>query len=353
MTIEGPFTEPALVRVADGYAAEDVAGRLAALGLRTRAVVDGEGTTLIIAADSARCAREEIAAVEGVARVGLAASEHPLVDAAAPIVRVPGAGAIGAGAGFMWLAGPCAAESRAQVAETVERLAPLGVGFLRGGAFKPRTSPYSFAGEGERALDWLREAADAHGLGVVTEAVTESQVDAVAERADLLQVGSRNMYNAGLLERVARAGKPVLLKRALSGTVRELLLAAERLLLSGAPGVVLCERGVRGFEPSTRNLLDIGAVAQLAHVHQLPIVIDPSHAAGRRDLVAPLVKAAAAAGAHGALVEVHHDPARARSDAAQALLPEELEALIRDLRVTTLAAREDPGRGQAPPASRL
>jgi 3-deoxy-7-phosphoheptulonate synthase len=224
-------------------------------------------------------------------------------------------------------------ESREQALEVAEQVAAAGAGFLRGGAFKPRTSPYAFAGHGEAALGWLKEAAERFGLGVVTEAVTEADVKVVAERADVLQVGSRSMHSPGLLRAAGRAGRPVLLKRGMSATVEEWLLAAERLLLEGAPGVILCERGVRSFDPTTRNVLDLGAVALLAGVRGLPVIVDPSHAAGRRDLVLPLARAALAAGAAGVLVEVHPRPGEAASDGPQAVRPEELFGLLADVTV--------------------
>ena len=205
--------------------------------------------------------------------------------------------------------------------------AAAGARFLRGGAFKPRSSPYSFNGHGRQALDWLRAAARAHNLGVVTEVMSELEVETVAEVADLVQIGSRNMQNYALLSRVGRCARPVLLKRGMAATVEEWLLAGEHLLAAGCPGVVFCERGIHSFDPSTRNLLDLGAVAVLRHAYRLPVVVDPSHAAGRRDLVVALAKAAVACGAHGLIVESHPNPAAALSDGPQALLPEQLSAL--------------------------
>src|SRR5690606_8639796 len=188
---------------------------------------------------------------------------------------------------------------------------------LRGGAYKPRTSPYAFQGAGAPGLEWLREAADREGLLVVTEVLSEADAPAVAALADLVQVGARNMQNFALLRAVGATGALALLKRGPGATLEEWLLAAEHLLVAGARGVVFCERGVRGFDPSTRHALDVSGVALLAAQGQ-PVVADPSHAAGRRDLVAPLARAALGAGAHGLLVEVHPDPSAARSDGPQA-----------------------------------
>lgn len=273
---------------------------------------------------------ERVRAVDGVADVAVEPSGHPRVDAQGPAVDVRGF-KVGAG-DPVFFCGPCAVESEAQVVSIAARIAALGVQFLRGGAYKPRTSPYAFQGHGEDALRWMRRAADAHGLRVVTEALGEGDVPLVAEYADLVQVGSRNMQNFALLKAIGRTGRPVLLKRAMAATVEEWLLAGEYLLKHGAHGVIFCERGIRGFDPSTRNLLDLGAVALLAAVHHLPVVVDPSHATGRRDLVLPLARAALAAGAAGVMIETHDDPGRALSDGPQALLPEQLRATIASLR---------------------
>jgi 3-deoxy-7-phosphoheptulonate synthase len=231
----------------------------------------------------------------------------------------------------IWMCGPCSVESEGHARDVAAGVAALGAAFLRGGAFKPRTSPYAFQGVGPAGLAWLRRAADAHGLKVVTEALGEADVPAVAEHADMIQVGSRNMHNYALLKAIGRTGRPVLLKRGMAATVEEWLLSGEYLLLSGASGVVFCERGIRSFDPATRNLLDLGAVALLSHALRLPVVVDPSHAAGRRDLILPMARAALAAGAAGVMIETHDDPARALSDGPQALRLAELAAVVREL----------------------
>ncbi len=249
------------------------------------------------------------------------ASPHPLVDAAATTVTVAGI-PIGAGAPAVLFAGPCAVESPEQIEQTAELAAAGGARLLRGGVYKPRTSPYSFQGVGQQGLLWMRRAADRHGLAMVTEAMTDRDLPAVAELADMIQVGSRSMQSYGLLKQIGQTGKPVLLKRGFAATVAEWLLAAEYLLQAGADGVVLCERGIRTFETTTRNTLDLCSVAYLLEHHGLPVIVDPSHAAGRPELVPRLSRAALATGAHGLMIELHPQPQFAKSDGAQALTPE-------------------------------
>lgn len=283
-------------------------------------------SSFVLASYSMAVPTAELESIEGVDRVGAPVSEHPRIDVQGPQVVVSGV-AVGGDAPPVLFSGPCAVESESRIQAIAAQLAPLGVTFLRGGAFKPRTSPYAFQGHGADALLWLRRAADAHGLKVVTEVMSEADVPVIAEMADLLQIGSRNMQNFSLLKIVGKAGRPVLLKRAMSATVEEWLLAGEYLLAHGAPGVIFCERGIRGFDGSTRNLLDLGAVALLSFVHRLPVIVDPSHATGRRDLVLPLAKAALAAGAAGVMIETHDEPSQALSDGPQALLPWQLREL--------------------------
>lgn len=220
---------------------------------------------------------------------------------------------------FPIIAGPCSVESEAQIFETAAFLKSLGVPLLRGGAFKPRTSPYEFQGLGEEALRLLRRAGSAHGLGVVTEVMSEQDLPMIVEYADMLQIGSRNMQNFALLKAVGATNKPVLLKRGLSATIQEFLLAAEYIASQGNLHIVLCERGIRTFDNSTRNTCDLGGVSLLKELTHLPVVVDPSHATGRRSLVAPLSRAAAAVGADGIMVEVHPMPEEALSDGQQSL----------------------------------
>lgn len=318
----------------------DVDRALRRLGVWTTAL--GDGAALQVAAHSQRVDAATLRALPGVASVLTAPSEHPLLDAQAGRAVVlgvaKGGGApvcCGPGAPPLLMAGPCSAESEETAWRAAAQVAAAGGRVLRGGAFKPRTSPYAYQGDGEPALRWLREAADAHGLLLVTEALSERHAAEVARYADVVQVGSRSMASYGLLQAIGGLGKPVLLKRGGSATLQEWRLAAEHLLAAGASGVVLCERGIAGLDPETRNVLDLGAVALLANVEGLAVVVDPSHAAGRRDLIVPLATAGLAAGAHGVLVEAHPDAGLARSDAAQALDADALAAVAGSVRAAT------------------
>jgi 3-deoxy-7-phosphoheptulonate synthase len=238
---------------------------------------------------------------------------------------------IGGGA-LALIAGPCAVESFEVLDTIAGHVKAAGASILRGGAFKPRTSPYSFQGLGEEGLRILREVGHRHGLPVVTEVMDPRQVDVVTRYADMLQIGARNMQNFDLLREVGLTQKPVLLKRGMSATVKDLLMSAEYVLSAGNPSVVLCERGVRSFEDSTRNMLDLSAVPNVKGQSHLPIIVDPSHATGRPDLIPAMARAAVAAGADGVHVEVHSCPEKALSDGPQALLPHQYAALTRELR---------------------
>jgi 3-deoxy-7-phosphoheptulonate synthase len=239
---------------------------------------------------------------------------------------------IGEGAPLAVAGGPCAVESRDQILETARAVKLTGATLLRGGAYKPRTSPYSFSGLGAAGLEYLAEARAETGLPVVTEVLSPGDVGQVAAVADMLQVGTRNAQNFALLEAVGGAGKPVLLKRGLSNTIEEWLLSAEHVVSHGNPNVVLCERGIRTFETATRNTLDLSAVPLIRSLSHLPIVVDPSHATGHRDLVRPMALAALAAGADGLLVEVHPNPDEALSDGPQSLTLAQFASLMEDVR---------------------
>jgi 3-deoxy-7-phosphoheptulonate synthase len=248
------------------------------------------------------------------------------------------AGGVAIGAGLIVIAGPCSVESRRQILETARSVKAAGANMLRGGAYKPRTSPYDFQGLGAKALGWLAEAREETGLPIVTEVLSQEDVERVAEHADLIQVGARNMQNTALLRKLARTKKPILLKRGPSATIAEWLLAAEYLLAGGNPNVVLCERGIRTFETATRNTLDLAGVALVKQLSHLPVIVDPSHATGLSSLVPAASRAAVAVGADGLLIEVHPRPAEAWSDGAQSLEPGAFAALIQELRAWPVRA---------------
>jgi 3-deoxy-7-phosphoheptulonate synthase len=231
------------------------------------------------------------------------------------------------------MAGPCSVESGDQISRAAEQVAAAGARVIRGGAFKPRSSPYAFQGLGEEGLRMLREAADRNGLLVVSEVMDHTQIPLVGAYADILQVGARNMQNFNLLRELGRQRRPVLLKRGIAATIEELLLSAEYILAGGNYDVILCERGIRTFETYTRNTMDISAIPVVKKLSHLPMIADPSHGTGRRDKVPPMARAAVAAGADGLLVEVHHDPDHALSDGAQSLRPEQFHELMRQLRI--------------------
>jgi 3-deoxy-7-phosphoheptulonate synthase len=245
------------------------------------------------------------------------------------------------------IAGPCAVESERQIVTAARQVAAAGATALRGGAFKPRSSPYSFQGLGKRGLELLRLAQRETGLPIVTEALDEEGAHVVAEYADCIQVGARNMQNYSLLRAIGRVRKPVLLKRGMAATITDLLLSAEYILAEGNEQVILCERGVRSFDTATRNLLDLTAIPLVQKLSHLPIIADPSHGTGLRDKVAPMARAAVAAGADGVIVEVHPDPDRALSDGGQSLFPDQFAGLVGELRAIAQAI----GREIATPAS--
>ncbi len=240
-------------------------------------------------------------------------------------------------------AGPCAAESREQVMTIAKAVKEYGAKVLRGGAFKPRTSPYSFQGLGETGLKYLREAGDRYGLIVVTEVVDISQISLVNRYADILQVGARNMQNFMLLKELGKIRKPVFLKRGMSATIKEWLMASEYVLTGGNRDVILCERGIRTFENYTRNTLDISAVPVIKKLSHLPIFTDPSHGTGIRSKVIPMARASIAAGADGIIVEVHHDPDNAMSDGAQSLYPHQFDEMMKELRIIAKAVKRRIG----------
>ncbi|CAN5858771.1 3-deoxy-7-phosphoheptulonate synthase [soil metagenome] len=263
------------------------------------------------------------------------------------IVRLANGTEIGGGQVAV-MAGPCSVESESQIMGVAEQLRAAGATVLRGGAFKPRSSPSSFQGMGVQGLRLLARAREETGMAIVTEAIDPEGVDAVAEYADIIQIGARNMQNYSLLRRAGRAGKPVLLKRGMAATVKELLLSAEYILAEGNSEVILCERGVRGFDTHTRNLLDLTAIPVVQALSHLPIIADPSHGTGLRAKWIPMARAAVAAGADGLMIEVHPDPERALSDGAQSLFPDQFGELMTQIEVIAQAI----GRDLAPSLAR-
>jgi len=313
---------------------DHVLERIQELGFRAH-LSRGELRTIIgVIGDENKLQAEPLSALPGVEQVlpilkpfKLASREFHGEDS---VVQV---GTVRIGGGFMaMIAGPCAVEGAEILDGIAQEVKSAGANILRGGAFKPRTSPYSFQGLGEDGLKILRETGDKHGMPVVTEVMDPRQVDVVSRHADMLQVGARNMQNFDLLREVGQTRVPVLLKRGMSATVKDLLMSAEYILAEGNLAVVLCERGVRSFEDSTRNMLDMSAVPNVKSQSHLPIIVDPSHATGRPDLIPSMARAAVAAGADGVHVEVHSCPEKALSDGPQALLPAQYADLMRDIR---------------------
>jgi 3-deoxy-7-phosphoheptulonate synthase len=316
---------------------DHILDRIQELGYKPH-VSRGELRTIIgVIGDESKIQAEPLAAIPGVEQVlpilkpfKLASREFHTPDSVVEVgSRVPvriGGGHLG------MIAGPCAVESAEVLDEIAGRVKAAGANILRGGAFKPRTSPYSFQGLGEEGLRILRDVGDKHGLPVVTEVMDPRQVDVVHRYADMFQVGARNMQNFDLLREVGQTRRPVLLKRGMSATVKDLLMSAEYILSEGNLQVVLCERGVRSFEDSTRNMMDLSAIPNAKGQSHLPIIADPSHATGRPDLIPAMARAAVAAGADGIHIEVHSCPEKALSDGPQALLPDQYAALMNELR---------------------
>jgi 3-deoxy-7-phosphoheptulonate synthase len=252
------------------------------------------------------------------------------------VVKLPNGVTVG-GEEVVVMAGPCSVESREQIFTTAEIVSEAGAKVLRGGAFKPRSSPYSFQGMGEHGLKLLREAGDRYGLLVISEVMEISQIELLLPYVDILQIGARNMQNFNLLRELGKVRKPVLLKRGIAATIEEMLLSAEYVMSGGNYDVILCERGIRTFETYTRNTMDISAIPVSKKLSHLPITADPSHGTGRRDKVAPMARASVAAGADALLIEVHHDPEKALSDGAQSLFPAQFEKLMQECRIIASA----------------
>ena len=312
---------------------QEVQDRVQKAGLKTQ-IIAGQYCTIIgIIGDKRLIMSLPVEVLDGVEKVVPISSSYKLVSREfrpeSTVVDVDGV-KIGGGT-LAVMAGPCAVESKEQLLEAAQIVKAGGAQFLRGGAFKPRTSPYAFQGLEKEGLEYLAQAREATGLKIVTEVMDVEAVDLVAEYADMLQIGARNMQNFQLLRAVGRCGKPVLLKRGIAATLDEGLNAAEYIVNEGNERVVFCERGIRTYEEYTRNTLDLSAVGAIKHLSHLPIIVDPSHGTGKWRLVRPMSMAAVAAGADGLMIEVHPNPAKAMSDGPQSLTPENYQELMKDV----------------------
>ncbi len=313
---------------------ELVVARLVEMGMDVHKST-GVSRTVLGVVGQGRADRDVIAMMEGVHEVMRISEPYKLASRTfkpEPTVVTVGDVRIG-GDEVIVMAGPCSAESEQQVRTTAAAVRRAGAKIFRGGAFKPRSSPYSFQGLGEEGLRLLRDAATAENMALVSEVMDVSQIPLIDRYCDIFQVGARNMQNYTLLRELGHARKPVLLKRGISATIEEWLLSAEYILSGGNMDVILCERGIRTFETATRNTFDISAIPIVKKLSHLPIVADPSHGAGRRDMVAPMARAAVAAGADGLLIEVHTDPDHALSDGAQSMFPQQFDRLMAELRI--------------------
>jgi 3-deoxy-7-phosphoheptulonate synthase len=328
--------------VMDAHATEEqvreVCRRIESLGLKAHPIPGSLRTAIGITGNQGAVDLGALESLPGVVECIPVSKPYKLVSRDAKeedtVLRIPAraGGVMIGGSAVALIAGPCAIESETQATAIAEKVAAAGVRLFRGGAYKPRTSPYSFQGLGETGLKILAKIRERFGLGIVTEAVDHESLDLVEDYADVIQIGARNMQNFSLLKRAGRARKPVLLKRGMSATLDEFLMAAEYVLSEGNYDVILCERGVRTFADHSRNTLDLSVIPAVKKRSHLPIVVDPSHGTGRRHKVLPLSRAAVAVGADGLLVEVHHDPEKALSDGMQSILPDEFVELVAQAR---------------------
>ncbi len=326
-----------LIVMKTGATADQVASvcrHIESLGLKPHPIPGAERTAIGITGNQGALELQELAGLDGVAEAIRVTKPYKLVsrEVKPDNTRIAFPGFELGGAELVVMAGPCAVESRDQLFRIAEQVARAGAQMLRGGAFKPRTSPYSFQGLGERGLEILAQAREAFGLAIVTEAMDRENLGLVEQYADMIQIGARNMQNYSLLRDAGRARKPVLLKRGIAATLEEWLMAAEYLLAEGNYQVALCERGVRTFADHSRNTLDLSVVPAVKELSHLPVIVDPSHGTGRRDRVLPLARAAVAVGADGLIVEAHHDPEHAASDGLQSLYPRQVFELMDELR---------------------
>lgn len=326
----------------------DVVEIIESMGYEARPMPGRQRTTVGLVGNDGRVDASRVEALGGVAEIIHVSKPYKQVSREwkPEPTRVPlPDGSVVGGREVIVMAGPCSVESEAGILAAARAVKAAGATVLRGGAFKPRSSPYSFQGLGKLGLELLAQARAETGLLIVTEAMDASGLELVTEYADIVQIGARNMQNYSLLKAAGRQRKPVLLKRGLSATIPELLLSAEYILAEGNPNVILCERGIRSFDSTTRNVFDLSAIAVVHGLSHLPIVADPSHATGHRDMVPAMARAAIAAGADGLLVEVHPNPERALSDGAQSMFPEQFERMMREVS----AIAEVIGRGVVAP----
>jgi 3-deoxy-7-phosphoheptulonate synthase len=324
-----------------------VCQKIETLGYRPHAMPGAQRTAIGITGNKGEVEAGSIEEMPGVQEVIRVSKPYKLVSRDTKpdnsIIRFPNTTVTIGGHELAIIAGPCGIETRDQAFKTAERVATAGAQFFRGGAYKPRTSPYSFQGLGEEGLKIMAEIRERFGLLIVTEAVDYESLDLVDQYADVIQIGARNMQNFSLLKRAGRARKPVLLKRGISATLEEFLMAAEYIMSEGNYNVVLCERGVRTFADHTRNTLDLSIVPAVQRLSHLPIIVDPSHGTGKRNKVTPLSRAAVAVGADGLMVEVHHNPDAALSDGMQSLFPDQFDALMTQVRqIAAVLDREIP-----------
>jgi len=332
-----------------------VCERIESLGYRPHAIPGAVRTAIGITGNKGAVEAGTLEEMSGVQEVIVVSKPYKLVSRDVKeddtVVRFPGTDASFGGRDLGIIAGPCSIESREQAFAVAERVAKAGARFFRGGAYKPRTSPYAFQGLGEEGLKIMAEIRDRFGLLIVTEAIDNESLDLVNHYADMIQIGARNMQNFSLLKKAGRMRKPVLLKRGMSATLEEFLMAAEYVLSEGNYQVVLCERGVRTFADHTRNTLDLSIVPAVQKLSHLPIICDPSHGTGKRDKVLPLARAAVAVGSDGLLVEVHANPDRALSDGSQSLFPDQFDELMAEVRQIAPVVHRSVQEPQKQPAA--
>src|SRR5215467_10599498 len=331
-----------------------VCERIESLGYRAHPIPGAVRTAIGVTGNQGALEQGTLGEMSGVQEVIAVTKPYKLVSRDAKeedtVVRFAGSDGSFGGRELGIVAGPCSIESREQAFTIAERIAKAGARFFRGGAYKPRTSPYAFQGMGEEGLKIMAEIRERFGLKIITEALDNESLELVAEYADVVQIGARNMQNFSLLKRAGRQRKPVMLKRGMSATLEEFLMAAEYILSEGNYNVILCERGVRTFADHTRNTLDLSIVPAVQRLSHLPIVVDPSHGTGKRDKVMPLSRAAVAVGADGLMIEVHHDPDHALSDGMQSIFPDQFDELMDEIRQIAVVLHRNVQTPQTQPA---